>query len=182
MQDGGIELFSVKFNTIYFKFFHSINALVIDWSNFDLRLTTIDYADDAGNELIGIFSETPFRNLQFTLNSEERLQYDYVQYGSLVSDVPAPPRCDAAARWSRRIFLPAPPPPRRPAGPCPRPCLSARLDLQGGLCEGHRRGVVLASPTHRGRAFWARTPFACRGSRGRQPAGRSMIWRQAGTW
>jgi MYXO-CTERM domain-containing protein len=110
MQDGGNEFIITLGDVIYFDFFQPINAFAIDWANFDKPLTSIDYADDAGNELIdmflpviaglsggtgggffGIFSESSFSSLQFTLNSTEQLNFDYVQYGSLVSAVPAPP-------------------------------------------------------------------------------------------
>jgi MYXO-CTERM domain-containing protein len=110
MQDGGNELIIIKGDVIYFDFFEPINAFAIDWANFDKLAMTIDYADAAGNELInifrpvpaggggltaggffGVFSDTSFSSLQFTLNSTEQLNFDYVQYGSLVSAVPAPP-------------------------------------------------------------------------------------------
>jgi hypothetical protein len=110
MQDGGNEVLVTLGDVIYFDFFEPINAFAIDWANFDKASTSIDYADDAGNKLIdmflpvpaggggltaggffGIFSDTSFSSLQFTLNSTEQLNFDYVQYGSLVSDVPAPP-------------------------------------------------------------------------------------------
>lgn len=110
MQNGGNEIIITLADVIYFDFFQPINAFAIDWANFDKRSTTIDYADGAGNALIdifdpvpaglgddtaggffGVFSDTSFSSLQFTLNSTEQLNFDYVQYGSLTADVPAPP-------------------------------------------------------------------------------------------
>ena len=111
MQDGGNEVLITKADVIYFDFLEPINAFAIDWANFHQRSTSIDYADGAGNKLLdiflpeigccdttvtgggffGIFSDTSFSSLQFTLNSAEQLNFDYVQYGSLISDVPAPP-------------------------------------------------------------------------------------------
>ncbi|MFT4793005.1 MAG: hypothetical protein ACJAVR_000654 [Paracoccaceae bacterium] len=110
MQDGGNEFIITLADVIYFDFFQPINAFAIEWANFDKLATTIDYADAAGNELInifrpvpaggggltaggffGVFSDTSFSSLQFTLTSTEWLVFDYVQYGSLTADVPAPP-------------------------------------------------------------------------------------------
>jgi len=110
MQDGGNEVIIKLGDVIYFDFFEPINAFAIDWANFDRKSTTIDYADNSGNKLLnmftpipaggggitaggffGVVSDEPFSSLQFTLGSTEQLNFDYVQYGSLVSDVPVPP-------------------------------------------------------------------------------------------
>jgi MYXO-CTERM domain-containing protein len=110
MQDGGNEVIITDSDVIYFDFLQPINAFAIDWANFDKTSTSVDYADDAGNTLndiflpvpaggggltaggfFGIFSDTSFTSLQFTLTSTEQLNFDNVQYGALIGDVPAPP-------------------------------------------------------------------------------------------